>query len=80
MSTPVKTTSAGSVSSGAPSSGGGGETPVPAFNLIGQAGGVNQIEEGLQQEQTPIQAFVVSGDVSSAQELDRNIIDSATIG
>ena len=80
LSTPVKTTSAGSVSSGAPSSGGGGETPVPAFNLIGQAGGVNQIEEGLQQEQTPIQAFVVSGDVSSAQELDRNIIDSATIG
>ena len=80
LSTPVKTTSAGSVSSGAPSGGGGGETPAPAFNLVGQAGGVNQIEEGLQQEQTPIQAFVVSGDVSSAQELDRNIIDSATIG
>jgi hypothetical protein len=60
--------------------GGGQEPQAPAFNLIGQAGGVNQIEEGLQQEQTPIQAFVVSGDVSSAQELDRNIIDSATIG
>lgn len=80
LSTPVKTTNAGAVSSGTPSAGGGGETPAPAFNLIGQAGGVNQIEEGLQQEQTPIQAFVVSGDVSSAQELDRNIIDSATIG
>lgn len=80
LSTPVKTTNAGAVSSGTPSSGGGAETPAPAFNLIGQAGGVNQIEEGLQQEQTPIQAFVVSGDVSSAQELDRNIIDSATIG
>ncbi len=72
--------SAGS-SNGASASGGGGEqTQAPAFNLIGQGGGINQIAESLQQEQQPIQAFVVSGNVSSAQELDRNIIESATIG
>jgi hypothetical protein len=64
-----------------PSTGGGGQAapPAPAFNLIGQGGGINQIDQSLQQEQQPIQAFVVSGNVTSAQELDRNIVDTATI-
>ncbi len=67
---------------GAGNLGGGGgqaEAPAPAFNLIGQGGGINQIDQSLQQEQQPIQAFVVSGNVTSAQELDRNIVDTATI-
>jgi hypothetical protein len=40
---------------------------------------VNQIAS-LLGDQPPVQAFVVSGDVTTAQELDRNIITSASIG
>ena len=70
-------------------SGGGGvsvpstttSTPsVPAFNVVG-ASGTNQLAEALgEQAQQPVQAFVVSNDVSTAQELDRNIIQGASIG
>ena len=53
---------------------------VPQFNTVG-ASGTNQLASilGGQQEQ-PIRAFVVSGDVSTAQEMDRNIISSASLG
>ena len=56
-----------------------GTTP-PAFNVVG-ASGANQLATAIagQQEQ-PVKAFVVSGDVSTAQELDRNIVQGATIG
>ena len=68
----------------------GGETATPAvsapavpslppqFNTIG-ASGTNQLAD-LLGNQPPVQAFVVSGDVTTAQELDRNIITSASIG
>ena len=53
---------------------------TPAFNIVGQSA-TNQLADVLaSQGQQPIQAFVVSGDVSTAQELDRNIIEGATIG
>ena len=32
------------------------------------------------QSQQPIQTYVVASDVSTAQELDRNIVTGATIG
>ena len=32
------------------------------------------------QEQKPVKAFVVSSDVSTAQALDRNIVEQASIG
>ena len=32
------------------------------------------------QTQTPTRAYVVSSDVTSAQELDRNIVEGASIG
>jgi hypothetical protein len=52
----------------------------PAFNIVG-ASGTNQLASAIGgQSQIPIQAFVVSGQVTSAQELDRNIIDDASIG
>lgn len=52
----------------------------PAFNVVG-ASGTNQLAEALgEQAQQPVQAFVVSNDVSTAQELDRNIIQGASIG
>ena len=79
LSTPTKTKSAGNINNGGVGGGGQAAPPAPAFNLIGQGGGINQIDQSLQQEQQPIQAFVVSGDVTSAQELDRNIVDTATI-
>jgi len=64
--------------------GGGQNMPVPsappAFNVVG-ASGANQLATAIagQQEQ-PVKAYVVSGDVSTAQELDRNIVQGATIG
>jgi hypothetical protein len=61
--------------------GGGGSVPsVPQvqaanFNVVG-AGGANQLA---QLSSNPIKAYVVSGDVTSAQSMDRNIISNATI-
>ena len=62
--------------------GGGSGTGIgsqaPAFNVVGQSG-FNQVAQALgQQNSTPIKAFVVSGDVTTAQALENNIIDTAT--
>ena len=52
----------------------------PAFNIVG-ASGTNQLASAIGgQTQQPVQAFVVSSEVTTAQELDRNIIDDASIG
>ncbi|MAO22741.1 MAG: hypothetical protein CMJ25_18480 [Phycisphaerae bacterium] len=52
----------------------------PAFNIVGQ-GSTNQLADVIAgQSQQPIQAFVVSNDISTAQELDRNIIEGASLG
>ena len=52
----------------------------PAFNIVG-ASGTNQLADAIGgQSQQPIQAFVVSSEVTTSQELDRNIIDEASIG
>lgn len=66
--------------------GGGGSTPSvpsstpPAFNVVG-ASETNQLAQSIgQDEKQPIKAFVVSNDVSDAQALDRNIVESASIG
>ena len=59
-------------------SGGGGSTP-PAFNVVG-ASGESQLADAIgSQTQRPARAFVVSNDVTTAQELDRNIIEGASI-
>ena len=47
----------------------------PEFSTVG-ASGTNQLAN-LLGNQPPVQAFVVSGDVTTAQELDRNIISNA---
>ena len=66
--------------------GGGSGTAIatpsapPAFNVVG-ASGANQLATAIAgQQQQPVKAFVVSGDVSTAQELDRNIVKGAAIG
>jgi predicted pyridoxine 5'-phosphate oxidase superfamily flavin-nucleotide-binding protein len=60
--------------------GGGGGVQAPDFNIVGQSAS-NQIAAAVQgQFQQPIKAYVVSKDVSTAQEMDRNIIGSASLG
>lgn len=65
----------GSVQGGDVTGGGGGGGSVPNFNVVGDSG-VNQLAS-LQQQ--PTQAFVVSGDVTTAQALDRNRVQNATL-
>jgi len=73
------------------SAGGGGEVQTPVAQ-VGSAGsvppdlssvggsGVNQLADVIgQQNQQPIQTYVVASDVTTAQSLDRNIIDGATL-
>lgn len=67
--------------------GGGGavSTPTapslpPAFNVVG-ASETNQLAEAIGgQSQQPVKAFVVSNDVTTAQQMDRNIVKGASIG
>lgn len=70
-------------------SGGGASPSVPAaappsappeVNTVG-ASGLNQLAESIgEQSQQPVQAYVVSNDVTTAQSLERNIVDGASIG
>jgi len=53
----------------------GGGAQAPSFNVVGDSG-INQLAS-LQQE--PVQAFVVSGEVTTAQALDRNRVQNATL-
>ena len=70
-------------SGGGVSSGGGAAvaTPqAPSFNIVGTAPG-NQLAQTLaNQTQKPVKAFVVAGDVTTAQSLDRNIIRESALG
>ncbi len=54
---------------------GGGEAVAPSFNVVGDSG-INQIA---QLQQQPVQAFVVSGEVTTSQALDRNRVQNATL-
>jgi hypothetical protein len=67
----------GSVGGGGGGGNGGGSIPSmsPSFNVVGNSG-MNQLA---QIQQTPVQAFVVSGEVTSAQALDRNRVKNATL-
>tara|TARA_R110000868_G_scaffold22498_2_gene92381 strand:+ start:1778 stop:3754 length:1977 start_codon:yes stop_codon:yes gene_type:complete len=61
---------------GSTSPAGGGATPMTAnFSTIGSSG-INQLA---QLQQKPTQAYVVSGEVTSAQALDRNRVQNATL-
>jgi len=71
---------------GAPSGGGGGDLGGNSgaggsgvmsanFNVVGNSG-INQLG---QLQQKPMKAYVVSGDMSTAQSLDRNRIENATL-
>jgi len=68
---------------GAPS--GGGETgsgggAAPQFNVVGQ-GGANQLAQTIGgQNQQPVRAYVVGGDVTTQQSLNRNVVSNASMG
>ena len=72
-----------------PNASGGGSTQTgsmptapspPSFNVVGSSG-TNQLASAIGgQTQQPVKAFVVSNDVITAQELERNIISNASIG
>jgi hypothetical protein len=57
--------------------GGGGAASImsPNFNIVGN----NPVNQLAQLGAQPVQAYVVSGEVSSAQSLDRNRIKNATL-
>lgn len=58
----------------------GGEAQQPDFNIVG-ASQLNQLATTIAgQEEQPVRAYVVASDVSTAQELDRNILSEASIG
>jgi hypothetical protein len=79
----VKAQGNGSSTVPKPSSGGGVPSvpsQPPAFNVVG-ASNTNQLATAIgEQQQKPIQAYVVSNDVTTAQEMERNIVKGASIG
>ena len=71
-SSPSSGSTTGSFSASAPV-----EATPPSFNVVG-ATATNQIAN-LLSNQEPIKAFVVSQDVTTAQSLDRNIVEGSTL-
>tara|TARA_R110000772_G_scaffold52326_2_gene119995 strand:+ start:1647 stop:3449 length:1803 start_codon:yes stop_codon:yes gene_type:complete len=75
----LKTSPSNASGSGSnPAAGAGGPQP-PAFNVVGASGSTQLADAIGGQTQRPSRAYVVSNDVSTAQELDRNIIEGASI-
>ena len=75
----VKVPNVGGKGGGA-AGGGGGASQPPAFNIVG-ASDTNQLADAIgAQEQQPVQAYVVANDVTTAQSLQNNIVEGATIG
>ncbi len=66
--------------SGGGGAGGGMQIKAPDFNVVG-ASQTSQLAESVAGQQAkPVKAFVVGKDISSQQELDRNITNTASFG
>ena len=77
LKTDPKSSGASSASS---SSGGGVPTATPQFNLVGQSS-TNQLSQTIaNQQKQPIKTYVVAGDVTTQQGLDRNAVQTSTFG
>jgi len=76
----ASTDPSGKSGAGGSSGGGGGVSApsAPSFNLVAGTGS-NQIAEGLAGQRQPIQAYVVSGAVTNAQQMQRNIVSDASL-
>ena len=74
---PIKTPSPSAITSTVTSA---AQTPQePSFNIVGSSE-TNQLAEAIgSQSQQPVRAYVVSNDVTTAQSLDRNIVESASL-
>jgi len=72
---PISLPSSSTISSGVRSA----APQAPSFNIVGSSE-TNQLAEAIgSQSQQPVRAYVVSGDVSTAQSLYRNIVESASL-
>ena len=74
---PISLPSSSTISSGVRSA---AQAPqAPSFNIVGSSE-TNQLAEAIgSQSQQPVRAYVVSNDVTTAQSLDRNIVESASL-
>lgn len=70
----------GGGSGGATPSGGGVAAPAPpSFNVVGSTETSVLADTVAEQTNEPVQAYVVSNDVTTAQSLENNIVEGATI-
>lgn len=68
------------VAGGGISAGGSTQVQTPDFNIVGQSG-TNQLARAVQSQlDKPIKTYVLAKDVSTSQEMDRNIIGDASLG
>ena len=75
----VNPTGGGSSTVPTPSGGGSSAPTPPSFNVVG-ASDTSQLADAIgSQSQEPTRAYVVSNDVTTAQSMDRNIVDGASI-
>jgi len=65
---------------GGSSGGGAPAQQEPVFNIVGTGTQMQLAETVAQRTGEPVKAFVVSNDITTAQELDRNIITGSAIG
>tara|TARA_R100001460_G_scaffold553_4_gene2710 strand:- start:287 stop:2128 length:1842 start_codon:yes stop_codon:yes gene_type:complete len=74
-----KSKGSGGAVSGSVTGGGGSAPAPPSFNIVG-ASDTNQLADAIGgQTQQPVQAFVVANDVTTAQSLENNIVEGATL-
>lgn len=72
--------SGGGGASPSASSSSGGASSTPQFNLVGQSS-TNQLSQTISnQQKQPIKTYVVAGDVTTQQGLDRNAVQTSTFG
>lgn len=75
---PSASSSAGSGGAGAGGAGAG--VQAPDFNIVGASAQSQLAETVATAESQPVRAFVVGKDISTQQELDRNITNTASFG
>ena len=74
--TPIPVIAGGSFGGGG---GGAIASAPPQINTVG-ASGINQLAQTISgQEKEPVRAYVVAGDVTTAQSLERNTVREASI-
>ena len=73
-----KTSGGGGGVGGSTPSGGAAPAP-PSFNVVGASETSVLADTVAEQTNEPVQAYVVSNDVTTAQSLENNIVEGATL-